>query len=80
MSDVIKSRSTCEVAMQEFNLEKYGNLEVDNKKRPAGCYWRSGNRGYYNIVVDPLPTDPKSFGDRGGLCRTIGKNECIVNF
>ena len=81
MDTIITSRDTCENALQSLELTPL-NLDVNNNNRPAGCYWKPGGNGFFNYVVDPSLTDPNSFGERGGVCRTIGKNfnESCSNF
>ena len=84
MNTIIKSRDTCENALLSLGLTPL-NLLVNKNNRPAGCYWKSDGNGFFNYVVDPSLTDPNSFGERGGVCRTIGAkgknfNESCSNF
>ena len=73
MDTIITSRDTCENALQSLELTPL-NLDVNSNYLPAGCYWKSDNNGYFNNVVDPSLTNTKFFGERGGVCSTMGKN------
>ena len=53
---------------------KHHNLDVNDTKRPAGCYWKSDGNGFFNNVLDPSSTNTNGFGDRGGLCNIHGMN------
>ena len=73
MDTIITSRDTCENALQSLELTPL-NLDVNKNNRPAGCYWKSDGNGFFNNVVDPSLTNTKFFGERGGVCSTMGKN------
>ena len=70
---VIVTKVTCEEALNVLKL-KVSNLNVNQKNRPAGCYWRSDNTGYFNNVLDPSSTNTNEFGARGGVCSLTGKD------
>ena len=78
MDDYIMIRATCENAIRSLGLI-LENLNVNAKIfRPAGCYWQSGGKGFFNTnkksLTDPSLTDPNSFSNRGGVCMKAGKN------
>ena len=75
---MIISQATCENALRSLGLG-LENLDVNAKvNRPAGCYWGSGGKGFFNrnskSLADPSLTNPNSFSNRGGVCMKAGKN------
>ena len=71
-AEVISSKVNCERALQSLGLRLM--YDVSRTDRPAGCYWKSDDNGFFNNIIDPSLTDPNSFGDRGGVCMTMRKN------
>ena len=66
----------CEQALRSLDLIP-DNLEVNDTKKPAGCYWKSNGDGFFNNIIDPSMTDTIRFSDRGvigSLCTLAGKN------
>ena len=70
---IITSRDTCETALQSLELTAL-NLDVNSNNLPAGCYWKSDGNGFFNNVVNSSLTNTTFFGERGGVCSTMGKN------
>ena len=68
---IIKERGMCNDALRVLGIP-VTSLDVVKTSRPAGCYWRSGNKGYFNSIVDSSLTQPSLFGERGGVCRDTG--------
>ena len=68
---IIENKDTCEDALNEFGIS-VANLYVNTTVRPAGCYWKSNNKGFFNSVVNTTLTEPSLFGERGGVCRRTG--------
>ena len=77
---VIENQDECMVASEELGLtmETYWLLNPKSSSTsPAGCYWRSGkkvNKTFFNSELDPSMTLPNSFSNRGGVCKTTGRN------
>ena len=65
---VIKNRYACLEALQQLGITAQ-NLNVNKTERPAGCYWNSEYKGYFNAIVNTTLTEPSLFGERGGVCR-----------
>ena len=72
-TEIIENRAECAVALKALGIDQT-DLHIDQANRPAGCYWKTGLKGYFNSIVDPSSTDPTLFGDRGGVCNNVGKN------
>ena len=67
---IISNINQCVTAAQKLNRKYIGRTTSSN--RPAGCYYSSNKRAYFNTITDPSSTRPKKFGDRGGICTTEG--------
>ena len=75
---IISNINQCVTASQILG-RKYVGLTTSSN-RPAGCYYSSNERAYFNTITDPSSTRPKKFGDRGGICTTEGTWECYSFF
>ena len=78
---MITSQVECEKALRSLGKSLgdiispgVTNMNVNSTFVPAGCYWKSGGKGYFNNIVDPTLTDPNDFGFRGGVCMGMGKS------
>ena len=74
---IIKSADKCENALKWLGLRPL-HFDVNQRNRPAGCYWRSNGNGYFNHIFDPSSTNTNEFGNRGGVCSLAGKDWTLV--
>ena len=65
---IISDINQCVTASKKLNRKYIGR--TTSSSRPAGCYYGSNERAYFNTITDPSFTWPKKFGDRGGICIT----------
>ena len=56
----------CKAASAILGLNYDG--AISSYLKPAGCYWWSGEKSYFNKGFDPYQTSPESFDERGGVC------------
>ena len=60
----------CKLASTKLKRRYVGR--TTNGDRPAGCYWSSDSFAYFNAITSTSSTQPKNFGNRGGICSKAG--------
>ena len=53
------------------------NDEVNDRAKPAGCYWKADNSvptGYFNTIFDTALTQVQLFDNNGGVCKKQGNH------
>ena len=65
--NVVTKETICQLAALKLGLVFIDKV-TNTVDRPAGCYYTSSNKVYFNVVVDPSNTNTGAFGSRGGVC------------